>query len=102
MLNILEYNSYLIVYFRIFFYFCIQTCYSMISRGEIRGCSYKARVIEINQIYDQHARSGLSNREILRRYIWPKYHIGERTFYNYVNALPDVMESMKTTQLSLF
>lgn len=52
----------------------------------IAGCSYETRVHEVNEIYDQYSRSGLSNREILRRYIWPKYKISEKTFYNYINA----------------
>lgn len=52
----------------------------------IAGCSYETRVREVNEIYDQYSRSGLSNREILRRYIWPKYKISEKTFYNYINA----------------
>jgi len=51
-----------------------------------RGMSYKKRVADINQIYDEHARSGLSNREIWRRYIYPVYAISERTFYNMMNA----------------
>ena len=50
------------------------------------GLSYAARVADIVAIYDQHSRSGLSNREIMRRYIWPKYFICERTFYNISNA----------------
>jgi len=33
-----------------------------------RGMSYRKRVEDINRIYDRHARSGLSNREIWRRY----------------------------------
>lgn len=51
-----------------------------------RGISYKMRVADINRIYDQHARSGLSNREIWRRYIYPVYGISERSFYNIMNA----------------
>ncbi len=51
-----------------------------------RGMSYRKRVEEINRIYDQHARNGLSNREIWRRYIYPVYWISERTFYNIMNA----------------
>lgn len=61
---------------------------------------------EVNEIYDQHARSGLSNREILRRYIWPKYRISEKTFYNYINASanPRIIERIDKmpNQLSLF
>jgi len=51
-----------------------------------RGISYMKRVADINRIYDQHARSGLSNRAIWRRYIYPVYGISERTFYNIMNA----------------
>ncbi len=51
-----------------------------------RGMSYRKRVEGINRIYDRHTRSGLSNREIWRRYIYPVYAISERTFYNIMNA----------------
>lgn len=51
-----------------------------------RGLSYRKRVEDINRIYDRYARSGLSNREIWRRYIYPVYCITERTFYNIMNA----------------
>lgn len=51
-----------------------------------RGMSYRKRVEDINRIYDEHARNGLSNREIWRRYIYPVYWISERTFYNIMNA----------------
>lgn len=51
-----------------------------------RGKSYKKRVEDINRIYDHYAKSGLSNREIWRRYIYPVYCISERTFYNIMNA----------------
>lgn len=51
-----------------------------------RGISYKMRVADINRIYDLHAKSGLSNREIWRRYIYPVYGISERSFYNIMNA----------------
>ena len=39
-------------------------------KQKIVGLSYVSRVEDIVRIYDEHARSGLSNREILRRYIW--------------------------------
>ena len=51
-----------------------------------RGRSYKKRVIEINRIYGEHVKSGLSNREIWLRYVYPVYAISERTFYNILNA----------------
>lgn len=76
--------------------------------GIIRGCSHATRVKEVNEIYDQHSRSGLSNREILRRYIWPKYRISEKTFYNYINASADprirgrIEQMERQVQLSLF
>lgn len=56
------------------------------NKGMIVGESYKRRVLEVNAIYDKYAKSGLSNREIIRRYIWPIYPISEKTFYNMVNA----------------
>lgn len=55
-------------------------------RGKIRGNSYLRRVADINRIYSEHARDGLSNREILRRFIHPVYPISESTFYNILNA----------------
>ena len=51
-----------------------------------RGVSYQKRVEEINRIYDQWAKRGVSNREIWRRYVYPTYAITERTFYNILNA----------------
>jgi len=51
-----------------------------------RGMSYRKRVADINRIYDRYARSGLSNRAIWQRYIYPAYCISERTFYNMMNA----------------
>lgn len=73
---------------------------------KIVGRSYIFRVEEIMRIYDEHSRSGLSNREILRRYIWPKFHICEKTFYNIVNASvsPRVLTGLEEAnrQLNLF
>jgi len=58
-----------------------------------RGRSYKKRVLEINRIYGEHVKSGLSNREIWLRYIYPIYAISERTFYNILNAtVPSTQE----------
>lgn len=51
-----------------------------------KGKSYAKRVADINQIYDTYVRTGLSNREIWRRYIYPKYGVCERTFYNLLKA----------------
>lgn len=51
-----------------------------------KGLSYAARVAEINRIFEQHARTGLSNREIWRRYIYPRFFISERTLYNMLKA----------------
>lgn len=69
-----------------------------------RGVSYQKRVEDINRIYDQHAKSGLSNREIWRRYIYPVYGISERTFYNLLNASADSKNKIAddTRQLLLF
>ena len=46
-----------------------------------RGRSYAKRAAEINRIYELHAKSGLPNREIWLRYVYPVYGICERTFY---------------------
>ncbi len=51
-----------------------------------RGHSYMKRVADINRIYNEHAKSGLSNREIWRRFIYPVYGVNERTFYNALKA----------------
>lgn len=74
------------------------------NRTKIVGRSYAHKVSEILRIYDEHARSGLSNREILRRYIWPVYPICEKTFYNIINASSrqDIIDKMKEAQMSLF
>ena len=48
--------------------------------------SYQKRVTDINRIYDEHAKRGVPNREIWRRYVYPVYGISERTFYNILNA----------------
>lgn len=54
--------------------------------GKKPGKSYQKRVSDINRIYDQHAKQGIPNREIWRRYIYPVYGICERTFYNLLKA----------------
>lgn len=51
-----------------------------------RGVSYQKRVTDINRIYDEHAKRGLPNREIWRRFVYPVYGISERTFYNILHA----------------
>lgn len=51
-----------------------------------RGKSYAKRVADVNAIYDKYVKTGLSNREIWRRYIWPVYGISERTMYNLLKA----------------
>lgn len=67
-----------------------------------RGLSYRKRVADVNRIYDEHARSGLSNREIWLRFVYPKYAISERTFYNMLNASADETKEIPTEMLSLF
>lgn len=66
------------------------------------GKSYRKRVADINRIYDEHVNSGLSNREIWRRYIYPEYRIAERTFYNMLNASADTCNSIPDEELTLF
>lgn len=66
---------------------------------KIKGCSYAHRVREINRIYREHINDGLSNREILRRYIYPIYHISESTLYNILGAEFEVEEKYKEDPL---
>jgi len=54
--------------------------------GARKGVSYAKRVSDVNRIYDRYLRSGLSNREIWRRYIYPRFGISERTFYYMLKA----------------
>ncbi len=67
-----------------------------------RGVSYKKRVADVNRIYDEHARSGLSNREIWRRYIYPIYGISERTFYNMLKGAYDPNKQIPDDMMTLF
>lgn len=46
--------------------------------------SYITRVKAVNEVYDRHAKDGVSNRDIWRRYIYPQFGITERTLYNYL------------------
>ncbi len=53
----------------------------------LKGVLYQKMAKEINDIYESHAKSGLSNREIWRRYIYPRFGISERTFYYYMKRV---------------
>ena len=70
--------------------------------GKRKGVSYAKRVADVNKIYDRYLRSGLSNREIWRRYIYPRFGISERTFY-YMLKAPSLRPTTipKDTQLYL-
>ena len=59
---------------------------------ERRGLSYDKRVANVNAVYDAYVKTGLSNREIWKRYVWPRWGMSERTFYNmlYAPARPGV------------
>ena len=68
--------------------------------GKRHGVSYQKRVADINRIYDQYVKTGVPNREIWRRYIYPVYGISERTFYNILNASADPRNDLpEDTQL---
>lgn len=79
-----------------------EGCFRLLLFMKYRGRSYAKRVKEVNEIYDRHTRSGLSNREIWRRYIYPEYGISEKTFYNYVNALASPIVEKQIDDLPLF
>lgn len=67
-----------------------------------KGLSYKKRIADVERIYQSYARSGLSNREIWRRYIYPRFGISERTLYNLFNASAYEKNTIEDEQLSLF
>ena len=48
--------------------------------------SYAMHVNEVNAIYDHYAKRGVNNMEIFRRYIYPRFGITVRTFYNYLKV----------------
>ena len=54
-----------------------------------KGRSYAKRVADINEIYDMYVKTGLSNREIWKRYVYPRFGVSERTFYNLLKASID-------------
>ncbi len=49
------------------------------------GLSYKFRLYYVMQTLDKYAKSGLSNREVYRKYIYPVLGISEKTMYNMIN-----------------
>lgn len=63
---------------------------------------YKKRVHDVNKIYDEQVALGLSNREIWRRFIYPKYGMTERTFYNLLTASLNPETALPEETLSLF
>ncbi len=67
-----------------------------------RGYSYCKRVADINRIYDEHIKDGLSNREVWRRYIYPIYAISERTFYNILASSADPRKALPEDYPTLF
>lgn len=67
-----------------------------------KGVSYQKRVKDINRIYDEQAKLGLSNREIWRRFIYPRWGICERAMYKILNAGADSVNNIPDEQLSLF
>lgn len=70
--------------------------------GKIKGFSYAKRVADINRIYNEHVRSGLSNREILRQFIQPIYPISESTLYNILKAEYKIDQKQDESFPSLF
>lgn len=54
------------------------------------------RMEKVLKIYNEHANSGLSTREILRRYISPEVPISESTLYNYFRNEWKIEQAKKT------
>lgn len=65
------------------------------------GVSYLKRVTDINLIYDTYVKTGLSNREIWRRYIYPKYGISERTLYNMLKSRVEPEDIARRSQVGI-
>ncbi len=61
--------------------------------SKLKSSSYALRVNEVNAIYDHYAKQGMKNRDIWRRYIYPRFGIAERTFYNYLKKSYCVIEN---------
>lgn len=55
------------------------------------------KIIEVQELYLEKQKQGLSNREIWRRFIHPSFHISERTMYNYL-AEPAKRDLKKLTK----
>ena len=55
---------------------------------------------DVNQIYETYAKTGLPNREIWKRYVYPMFGISERTFYNMLKA-PTVHHLEDKTELAV-
>lgn len=49
-----------------------------------RGRSFEKRVVEIQRIYDHYSKIGVGNREIWKRYVYPRFGVCERTFNNLI------------------
>jgi len=46
--------------------------------------SVARRALEVQKVYLEHKEPDLPNTYIYRRYIYPRFHISERTFYRYL------------------
>jgi hypothetical protein len=67
-----------------------------------RGLSYRKRVADINRIYEEHVKDGLSNREIWLRFVYPRYAVSERTFYNLLTSSMDADKALPDDTPGLF
>jgi hypothetical protein len=76
----------------------------MRQRAKRKGVSYMLRLSKVNAIYDRYAKTGLSNREIWRRFIYPEFGISERTLYHMLSAAGEIDEQavFEHRQLTLF
>ena len=48
----------------------------------LKGISVKKRWREINEIYNEKVKTGVTNRYIWLKFIYPAYGISERQMYN--------------------
>ena len=59
------------------------------------GIAYLMRMKAVAQIFDKQAKIGLSNREIWKRHIYPRFFISEGTMYNLINTYERLTEKQK-------
>ena len=61
-----------------------------------KGRSHEKRIADVNRVYEQYRKTGLSNREIWKRYIYPVWGLCERQFYNLLKKDSGSVEDIRS------